>query len=115
MPPPQFFLLYTAELFSIVENKLYGFADDSTLVAVVPSPGERVAVSESMNRDLNRVSVWCAQWGMKLNESKTIIVFRSCTVHLQLTPLTPDGTVLKESVDLVILGIIIDSPENGKR
>ena len=50
--------LYTAELFSVVENKLYGYADDSTLVAVVQSPGERVAVSESMNRDLNRVSVW---------------------------------------------------------
>ena len=56
---PQLFLLYTAELFSTVENKLYGYADDSTLVAVVPSPGERVAVSKSMNRDLNRVSVWC--------------------------------------------------------
>ena len=56
---PPLFLLYTAELFSIVENKLYGYADDSTLVAVAPSPGERVAVSESMNRDLNRVSVWC--------------------------------------------------------
>ena len=54
---PQLYLLHTAELFSIVENKLYGYADDSTLVAVVPSPGERVAVSESMNLDLNRVSV----------------------------------------------------------
>ena len=39
------FLLYTAELFSVVENKLYGYADDSTLVAVVQSPGERVSVS----------------------------------------------------------------------
>ena len=68
---PQLFLLYTAELFSIVENNLYGYADDSTLVAVVPSPGERVAVSESMNRDLNRVSVWYNLWGMKLNASKT--------------------------------------------
>ena len=56
---PQLFLLYTAVPFSIVENKLYGYADDSTLVAVVPSPGEMVAVSEYMNRDLNRVSVWC--------------------------------------------------------
>ena len=42
---PQLFLLYTAKLFSIVEKKLYGYADDSTLVAVLPSPGERVAVS----------------------------------------------------------------------
>ena len=41
---PQLFLLYTAELLSIVENKIYGYADDSTLVAVVPSLGERVAV-----------------------------------------------------------------------
>ena len=56
---PQLFLLHTAELLSIVENKLNGYADDSTLVAPVPSPGERVAVSESMNCDLNRVSVFC--------------------------------------------------------
>ena len=67
----QLFLLHNAELFSIVENKLYGYADDSTLVAVVQSPGEMVAVSESMNSDLNRVSVWCNLWGMKLNVSKT--------------------------------------------
>ena len=45
--------------------------DASTLVAVVPSPGERVAGSESRNRDLNRVSVWCDLWGMKLNANKT--------------------------------------------
>ena len=63
---------YTLQsFFSIVENKLCGYADDSTLVAVVPSLGERVAVSESMNRDLNRISVWCDMWGMKLNASKT--------------------------------------------
>ena len=78
--------LVTAELFSIVENQLYCYADDSTLVAVVPSPGERVAVSESMNRNLNRASVWCNLWGMKLNASKTktIIVSRSRTVYPQL-------------------------------
>ena len=104
---PLLFLLHTAELFSVVENKLYGYADDSTLVAVVPSSGQRVAVSESMNRNLNRVSVWCNLWGMKLNASKTktMRVSRSHTVHPQLTPLTLDGTVLKESADLVILGV----------
>ena len=62
---PELFLLYTAEHFSRVENNLYGYADDSTLVAVMPSPGERVAVSESMNRDPNRVTVWWNLWGMK--------------------------------------------------
>ena len=72
------------------KNKLYGNAEDSTFVAVVPSPRERVAVTESLSRELNRVSMWCDQWGMKLNTSKikTMIVSRSRTIiHPQSTPL----------------------------
>ena len=49
---PLLFLLYTLELFSIVENKLIGYAVDSTLIAVVSSTGVRVAVAESLIRDL---------------------------------------------------------------
>ena len=77
----------------------------------MPPPGERIAVSESMNRDLNRVSVWCNLWGMKLNASKTktMIVSRSSSVHPQLTRLTQDGTVLGECADLVILGVTFDA------
>ena len=41
---PLLFLLYTTEFFSILENKLIGYADDSTLMDVVPSPGVRVTV-----------------------------------------------------------------------
>ena len=48
---------------------------------------------------------------MKLNASKTktMIVSRSYTVHPWLTPLTLDGTVLKEFADLVILGVTFDA------
>ena len=49
---PLLFLMYTSEFFSIMENKLISYADDSTLMAVVPSPGVRVAVAESLIRDL---------------------------------------------------------------
>ena len=56
---PLLFLLYTLELFSILENKLIGYADDSTLIAVVPSSGVRVAVAESLIHNLGRVSEWC--------------------------------------------------------
>ena len=75
-------LLYTSELFSFLENKLIEFADDSTLMAVVESPGVRITVAESLIRDLDRVSEWCDLWGMKLNASKTktMIVSRSCTM-----------------------------------
>ena len=51
-----FLLLYTSELFSILKNKLTGYADDSTLIAVMPSPGVRVTVAESLIRDPGRVS-----------------------------------------------------------
>ena len=105
---PLLFLLYTSELFSILENKLIVYADDSTLIAVVPSPGLRVAVAESLIRDLVKVSEWCDLWGMKLNASKTKtmlvrLVSRSRTMHPQSPALTIGGTVLKESDDLVIL------------
>ena len=44
-------------LFSILENKLIGYADDSTLMAVVSSPGVRVTVAESLIRDIGRVII----------------------------------------------------------
>ena len=42
---PQLFLLYTAELFPILKYNLYGYADYSTFIAVVPSRGERMTVA----------------------------------------------------------------------
>ena len=82
---PLLFLLYTSELFSVLENKLIGYADDFTLIAVVPSPGLRVAVAESLSRDLVKVSEWCDLWGMKFNASKTktMVVSKSRTMHPQ--------------------------------
>ena len=94
-----------------MEIKLISYTDDSTLMAVVLSPGVRVAVAESLIDILGRVSEWCDLWGMKLNASKTktMIVSRSRTMHPQSPPLTIDRTVLKESDDLVILGVTFDS------
>ena len=105
LPPVPFGAFY------ILENKLIGYADDSTLMAVVPSPGVRVTVAESLIRDLGWVSEWCDLWGMKLNASKTktMIVSRSQTMHPQSPSLTIGGTVLKESDDLDILGVTFDS------
>ena len=80
-------------------------------MAVGAFPGVRVAVAESLIRDLGRVSESCDLWGMKLNASKTktMIVSRSLTMHPQSPRLTIAGTVLKESNDLVILRVTFDS------
>ena len=108
---PLLILLCTSDFFFILENKLISYADDSTLMAVVPSPGVRVAVAESLIRDLGKVGEWCDFWEMKLNASKTktILVSRFRTMHPQSPPLTICGTVLKESDDLVILEVTFNS------
>ena len=94
-----------------MENKLIGYADDSTLMAVIPTPGDKVTVVKSPISDLGRVNLWCHLCGMKLNASKTktMIVSRLCRMHPLSPPLTIGGTVLKESDDLVILGLTLDS------
>ena len=84
------FILYTSEPFSILENKLIFYADDSTLMAVVPSSGVKVTVVVSLILDLDKVSVWCDLYGMKLyaSKTKTMIVSRACTMHSQSPPLS---------------------------
>ena len=94
-----------------VFNNLISYADDSNLMTVVPSPGIRVTVSESLIRALGRVSELCDLWALKLNASKikTMIVYRPRSMHPQLPSLTIGGTVLKESDDLDVLEVTFDS------
>ena len=46
---------------------------------------------------------------LNVSKTKTMIVSRSHTMHPQSPPLTIGGTVLKESDDFFILGVIFDS------
>ena len=108
---PLLFLCTPLSFFSILENKLIGYANDSTLIAAVLYLGVRVTVADSLIRDLVKVSEWCDLWRMNLNSSltKTMIVSKPRTIHPQSLALTIGGTVLKESDDLVILGATFDS------
>ena len=45
---PLLFILYTSDMFELVENRLYSYADDSTLLAVVCKPADRPAVAASL-------------------------------------------------------------------
>ena len=49
---PLLFVLYTSEMFELVQNNLFAYADDSSLVAIVPTPESRSAVVATINSDL---------------------------------------------------------------
>ena len=76
---PFLFILYTSEM---VENRLFAFADDSTLLAMVRKPADRPAVVVFLNKDLARIQEWCNHWCMILNSNKTraLVVSRPRTV-----------------------------------
>ena len=80
---PLLYILYTSEMFELVDNRLYAYADDSTLLAVVRKPADRPAVAASLNRDLARIHEWCYHWCMMLNPNnpKALVVTRSKTVN----------------------------------
>ena len=80
---PLLFILYTSEMFELVENRLYAYADDSKLVAVVRKPADRPAVAAFLSRDLARIQEWRNHWCMILNPSKTkaIVIRRTKTVN----------------------------------
>ena len=41
-------ILYTSEIFELVENRPHAYADDSILLAVVRKPADRPAVAASL-------------------------------------------------------------------
>ena len=83
-------------MFELVENTLFAYADDSTLLAVVRKPADRPAVAAALNIDLAIIQEWCNHWCMILNPNKTkdLIVGRARTMN------PPNG-------DLVLSGVYI--------
>ena len=108
---PLLFIVYTSDLFNMVSNHLVGYADDTTLYAVIPNASKRPDVTASLNRDLESIDNWCCQWQMKLNatKTKTLLVSRSRTSQPVHGDLILGGCSLSVSDSLKILGIRFDS------
>ena len=108
---PLLFILFTQDMWVGLENQLVAYADDATLIAVIPSPDLRQLISESLNRDLARIGDWCRLWGMKLNPTKTqsMIISRSRTLFPRHPDLLLNNVVLNTCDSFKILGILFDS------
>ncbi len=51
--------LFTADMWTDLENKIVSYADDTTLYGNVNSPEDRAAVANSLNRDLLKIQSRC--------------------------------------------------------
>ena len=55
-------ILYIHDMWCGLENMLVLYADDVTILTHIPSPNIRSDVTESLNRDLSKISTWCNLW-----------------------------------------------------
>ena len=108
---PILFILFTSDMFNVVQNSLIAYADDTTLFAPISSPGDRISVNESLNSDLLNIYEWCSFWGMKLNPKKTQTIYfsRSRTPFPAYPPLIINDETLKVSTQMCMLGVIMDN------
>ena len=76
--------------FELVKNRLYSYADDSTLLTVDHMPADRPALAASRNRDSAKIQEWCNHWCMTLNPNKTkaLVISRSRTVNCSRSMVT---------------------------
>ena len=98
-------------MFGLVENRLFDYADDSTLLGVVRMPADRPAVGAFLNRDLARIQELCNHWCMILNANKTkaLVTSRSRSVNLPNGDLVFSGFSICDSTNLDNPGVKVDS------
>ena len=53
---PSLFMLYTHDMWFGIENMFVAYADDVTLLTVVPSPDMGSVISDSLIRNLAKIS-----------------------------------------------------------
>jgi hypothetical protein len=107
---PILFIIFTADIFRELENELFCYADDSTLMRIINSPIQRPSACDSLNRDLSRISEWCESWGMKINpeKSKSLLISRSRTALPVYGDLFLQGNIVSDCNVLEVLGVKLD-------
>ena len=110
---PLFFLLYTAPLLPIIEEhgfKVHAYADDLQIYAHV-SPKRSSDLVTRFSDCVEAVKSWMASNRLKLNPSKTEIIWLRSAGQLQRCPMTPlliAGAWIMPSSRVRNLGVIID-------
>ena len=110
---PLLFILYTSEMFALVEDRLHICLCWWLRISSSCSQGSRqTCVAASLNKDLARIQEWFNHWWRILNPNKTkiLVVSRSRTVNPSLGELVLSGVSICTSPSLDIFGAKFDRP-----
>ena len=107
---PILFNLYIRYLpTQILHCALLQYADDSTLIKVVPSKDDRVIAADEMSADLARIYSWGRIWNINFEPAKCYSLCVSLKRDVNLHPPLFMATLLIEEVDVLkILNIHFD-------
>ena len=64
------FILYNFKLFHILGSYIVGYANDTTIYAVIRTQHSCPQVMKLLNQDLASIDSWCLKWHMRLNPRK---------------------------------------------
>ena len=107
---PMLFNLYIHHLpTQILHCAFLRYADDSTLIKVVPSKDDRIAAADEMNVDLVRICSWGRMWNINFEPAKCHSLCVSLKRDTDLHPPLFMATLPIEEVDVLkILGVYFD-------
>lgn len=110
---PLLFLIYVNDLVEHLECESYLFADDASIFKRLYRDG--VTTANCLNRDLEKINIWCKKWLLLINVGKTKSMLFSRKRNPTSTvnqPLYLNNVILQNSTSHKQLGMILDCKLN---
>ena len=105
---PLLFLIYINDLVENLECDSFLFADDTSLFKRLHN--DSASAADSLNRDLEKINLWCQKWLLHINVGKTKdILFSRKRQPSNLPPLYFNNLVIETVSSHKQLGIILDA------
>ena len=111
---PLLFVLYSAEVIVVVKQfgfSVHGYADDLQLYENV-APSESMSLVSRLSDCVEAVKPWMASSRLRLNSSKTELIWLGVSRYVQLCktgPLDIAGVSIRPSWQVRDLGVVLDS------
>ena len=102
---PLLFLIYINDIVKEVDSHIRLFADDTSLFLKVDHIS---SAAETLNSDINKISIWAKSWLVSFNPTKTeSVIFSRKSNSSNHPPLTMDNEIISEFSSHKHLGVIL--------